>query len=185
MAYQEIVDKTKAEFDKALDFFARELTKVRTGQASPALVEDIMVEAYGQKMAVKQLAAISCPERRQILVQPWDSSMLASIERALMQVSFGASPIVDKDSVRIILPTLTQEFREKLLKLLAEKSEESRQIMRKARDEGWSEIQEAARKSEIREDDKFKGKDELQKLVDEYSKKIDQAVERKKTEIEG
>ena len=184
MTYKEIVDKTKSEFDKALDFFARELTKVRTGQASPALVEDIMVEAYGQKLAVKQLAAISCPDRRQILVQPWDTSMLASIEKALAQASFGASPIVDKDSVRVILPSLTQEFREKLLKILSEKAEETRQQMRKTRDEAWSQIQEAARKREIREDDKFKGKEELQKLMDEYSKKIDQAIERKKTEIE-
>ena len=183
--YKEIVEKTKPEFEKAIEFFAKESSKIRTGQASPSLVEDVMVEMYGQKMPLKQLAAISVPERRQIAIQPWDKSHLGPIEKALQQSSLGTSPVVDKDVVRVYLPTLTQEYRQQLGKLLGEKAEDAKKIIRKWREEAWNEIQEKTRKREIREDDKFKGKEELQKLVDEYNKKIDELAERKKKEIES
>lgn len=182
--YKEIIEKIKPELDKAVDFFGKELAKIRTGQASPALVEDVQVNISGQLMPLKQLAGISCPERRLIVVQPWDKSYLEPIEKALQQSSLGSSPVVDKDVVRVHLPQLTQEYRQKLAKLLGEKAEDTRKTIRKWRDEAWDEIQVLTRKGEIREDDKFRAKDDLQKLVDEYGKKIDTFVERKKQEIE-
>lgn len=180
---KETIQKAKPEFEKAVDFFTKELLKVRTGQASPSLVEDVMVQMYGQKMLVKQLAAISCPERRQILIQPWDKEVVSLIEKALAQASLGINPVVDKDTIRIYLPPLTQEFREKLLRFLREKTQETKEVIRKLRDEVWSEIQEKSRRGEIREDEKFKGKEELQNMVDEYAKKIDESVDRKTKEI--
>ncbi len=170
--------------EKALSFFQGELAKIRTGQANPALVEDVMVNLFGQKMPLKQLAGISCPERRQILIQPWDKSYLEPIEKALQQSSLGTSPVVEGAAVRVHLPQLTQEYRQQLAKVLGEKAEDSRQQIRKCREEAWEEIQEKAKKGEIRQDDKFHAKDELQKLVDEYSKKIEELVEKKKKEIE-
>lgn len=167
-----------------MDFFRQELGKIRTGQATPALVEDVMVDVYGKLLPIKQLAGISCPERRQILIQPWDPSCLGAMEKALLKESLGASPIVEGKSLRVTLPLLTQEYRQTLQRLLADKSEQAKQTLRKWRDEAWGEIQEKAREGGIREDDKFKGKDELQGMVDDYAKKVDELVERKTREIE-
>ena len=170
--------------EKALEFFRGELAKLRTGQASPALVEDVAVTIAGQKMAVKQLASIAVPERRQLLITPWDHSYLGPIEKALQQSSLGTSPIVEGNSIRVRLPQLTQEYRLQLAKVLGEKSEDTTKVMRKAREDAWEQVQEKAKTGEVREDDKFRAKDELQKLIDEYNKKIDELVERKKKEIE-
>lgn len=184
MSIQSIVSQTRPEMERSLDHFSKELSKIRTGQASPSLVEDVMVEVYGSKMPLKQLAGISCPERNQIFIQPWDRSNLESIERALQQGTMGGSPIVEQSGIRITLPPLTEEFREKLFRVVKEKAEECRENMRRSREEAWSEIQEKTREGEIREDDKYKGKEELQKLIDEYSKKIDELIQKKKKEIE-
>lgn len=180
----EILSFTKQEFEKALDFFKKELSKIRTGHASPSLVEDVQVDLFGQKMALKQMAAISCPEPRQILIQPWDASYLEPIEKALQRSELGTSPIVDKNTIRIHLPSLTQEYRDSLAKILSTKEEQSKQVMRRWREEAWSKIQERVRKGELREGDKFKGKEELQKLLDEYAKKLQELLERKRKEIQ-
>ena len=177
------IQKVKPEMEKALDFFSKELRKIRTGQASPSLVEDVEIDVFGQKMLLKQLAAISTPERRQLVIQPWDKSYLGAIEKAIFSQAIGVSPVVEQDIIRISLPPLTGEFRDKLLKVVREKEEESKQTLRKLRDDAWGDIQEKARAGEIREDDKFKGKEELQKLIDEYTKRVDEATARKVEEI--
>ena len=181
--YQEIILKIKPEMNKVVEFFLKEMAKIRTGSASPALIEDVQVDISGQKMLLKQIAAISSPERRQLVIQPWDRSYLEPIEKALQASSIGSSPVVEKDIVRLMIPQLTQELRENLSKILSEKSEEARKTLRKWRDEAWSEIQEEARNGTIREDDKFKGKEELQKVVDEYMEQIEKMKERKEKEI--
>jgi ribosome recycling factor len=182
--YKEILQKAKPEMEKVVVFFQGEMAKIRTGQASPALVEDVAVNIAGQKMSLKQLAGISTPERRQILISPWDHSYVGPIEKALQQSSLGTSPIVEGNTIRVHLPQLTQEYRLQLAKVLSEKAEDARKIIRKAREDAWEEIQEKTKKGEIREDDKFKGKDELQKMIDDYSVKIEELVDRKKREIE-
>jgi len=182
--YQEILQRVKPEMEKAIGFFQGELGKIRTGQATPALVEDVQVNLFGQKMPLKQLAGISCPDRRQILIQPWDKSYVEPIEKALQAGSLGTSPVVEGATVRVHLPQLTQEYREQLAKLLGEKAEEAKKTIRRWRESAWEEIQEKAKGGEVREDDKFRAKDELQKLIDEYNKKIEELVERKKQEIE-
>jgi ribosome recycling factor len=181
---KEIIDKTKRELDKVVDFFTKEIAKIRTGQASPSLVEDVLVDISGQALSLKQLAGISCPERRQILIQPWDKAYLEPIERALFKAQLGLTPIVDKDTVRVSLPSLTQEYRQDLVKTLRYKAEQVKQVMRKWREEAWSNIQSKAKGGAIREDEKFRGKDELQKLIDEYYAKVDAAKQRKEKEIE-
>lgn len=181
--YQEIIQGIKPELDKAIDYFEKELVKIRTGQASPSLVEDVSVDFSGQRMALKQLAAISCPDRRLIVIQPWDTTYIKPIEQALMKSQIGLSPVVDKNLIRIQLPPLNQEFRQTLEKLLGEKLEESKQTIRRWRERAWNDIQVKARNGSIREDDKFKGKEELQKLIDEYGRKVDELTERKRNEI--
>lgn len=182
--HQEIINKIKPELDKVINFLERELTKIRTSRATPGLVEDIVVECFGQKFPLKQLAAISCPQPRQIIIQPWDKSYLESIEKALSQATLGIAPqIVDKDLIRISLPPLTEEYRKNLLRIVSEKEEESKKTIRRWREESWKEIQGGFRDGKIREDDKFRAKDELQELIDEYNKKIDDLGEKKHKEI--
>lgn len=181
--HKEIINKIKPELDKTLSFLERETAKIRAGRATPSLVEDVVVDCFGQKFPLKQLAAISTPEAKQILIQPWDKSYIEGIVAALEKTGVAANPIVDKDTVRINLPPLTEEYRKNLLRLLSEKQEEARRTIRHWREEVWREIQDKAREGKVREDDKFKAKDELQKLVDDYNEKIEKLGESKKKEI--
>jgi len=181
--YKEIINKTKPEMEKVLNFLEKELQGIRSGRATPLLVEDVQVACFGQTFPLKQLSSISVPGPREILIQPWDKSYIEGIVKALEQTGIGASPIVDKDSVRINLPALSEDFRKDMVKIIAEKQENARQTIRKWRDDAWSEIQEKSREGKIREDDKFKGKEELQDLIDEYNKKIDELGEKKKKEV--
>ncbi len=183
--YQEIIDKIKPELERVISFLEKELSKVRTGRASPSLVEDVVVDCFGQKFPLKQLAAISVPEPKQILIQPWDKSYIEGIVSALEKTGVGANPIVDKDAIRINLPFLSEEYRKNLLYLLSEKQEEARKTIRHWREEAWRAIQEGFREGKVREDDKFRAKDELQELVDEYNEKIEKIGEKKKKEIES
>lgn len=181
--YKEVIGKIKPELEKVISFLEKEMAKIRSSRVSPSLVEDIVVECFGQKFPLKQLAAISCPEPRKIVIQPWDKSYLEPIEKALSQSGVGASPIVDKDLIRISLPSLSEEYRKNLIRVLSEKQEEARRSVRHWREQFWNQIQDMAKEGEIREDDKFRAKDELQDLVDLYHKKIEETGERKKKEI--
>ncbi len=181
--YKEIINKIKPEFDKVISFLEREMTKVRASRATPSLVEDVVVDCFGEKFPLKQLAAISTPEPKQILIQPWDKSYLEGIVSSLEKTGIGASPIVDKDAIRINLPPLTEEYRKNLLRLISEKQEDARKTLRKWREDAWKEIQDQHKEGKIREDDKFRGKDDLQDLIDQYNEKIEKIGERKKEEI--
>ncbi len=181
--YQDIINKIRPELDKVISFLDRELARIRTSRATPSLVEDIIVDCFGQKFPLKQLAAISTPEPKKILIQPWDKSYMEGIVAALERTGVGANPIVDKDIIRITLPPLTEEYRKDLLRILSEKQEEARKTIRHWRDEAWKEIQEGEKEGKVREDDKFRGKDELQELVDEYNEKIEKMGEGKRKEI--
>jgi len=183
MDYKEIVKKIRPEMEKVIGFLEREVATIRTGRASPSLVEDIIVECFGQKFPLKQLAAISSPEPKKVLIQPWDKSYIEPIEKALSQSSLKVAPIVDKDLIRITLPPLSDEYRKSLIRILSEKQEEAKRTVRHWRERAWDEIQEKFKTKEIREDDKFRAKEELQKLVDEYHEKIEEIGERKKKEI--
>ena len=181
--YKEILDKIKPEMDKVVAFLEGELAKIRTGRANPSLVEDVVVDCFGQKFPLKQLAAISVPEPKQILIQPWDKSYVEGILQALGKTGVGVSPVVDREAIRINLPPMTDEYRKDLLRLFSEKQEQTRQTIRRWREQAWEEIQEQFKAGKVREDDKFRAKDELQKLVDEYNKKIEDLGEKKKKEI--
>jgi ribosome recycling factor len=183
MNYKDFIEKAKPEFEKSFKFLEGEMAKIRTSRASPALVEDIEVNAFGSKFALKQLGSISTPQTNQILIQPWDASYIEPIEKAISQSGLGMSAVVDKNIIRLSLPLLTEEYRHQLSKTLNEKAEQAKQTMRRAREDCWNKIQAAQKAKEISEDDKFRGKDELQKVVDEYNEKIKNLLEKKKQEI--
>ena len=181
--YKEFIDKAKPEFEKAFKFLEGEIQKIRTSRASPALVEDIEVNAFGSKFALKQLGSISTPSTNQIVIQPWDTTYIEPIEKAISQSGLGMSAIVDKDVIRLNLPLLTEEYRNALTKTLNEKAEMTKQTMRRVREDSWNKIQAAQKAKELTEDDKFRGRDELQKVIDDYQEKIKNLVEKKKNEL--
>lgn len=181
--YKEFIEKVKPEFEKSYKFLEGELAKIRTSRASPALIEDIQVSAFGSNFTIKQLGAISTPANNQIIIQPWDTSYIEPIEKAISQSGLGMSCAVDKNVIRLNLPMLTEEYRLQLGKTLNEKAEQAKQVMRRQREDTWNKIQAAQKAKEISEDDKFRGKDELQKVVDDYQEKIKNLVEKKKNEL--
>ncbi len=183
MDIKSIIKNTRTEFDKIISFFEKDISGIRTGRATSSLVENIIVDSYGTKLPLKQVASINIPGPRLITIQPWDRSLTPIIEKAVAQSELGINPVSDKDSINIALPPLTEEFRRNLTKILSEKGEEARVSLRKVREESWKEMQEGFREGSIREDDKFKGKEELQKCIDEYNEKIEQTSERKNKEI--
>ena len=181
--YQETIDKIRPELDKVINFLDRELVKIRIGRSSISLIEDMKVECFGQKIPLKQLGAISSPDSRQILIQPWDNSYIEPIVRAISQANLGINPIADKDLIRISFPPLSEEYRKDMLRLLAQKKEDARQTIRHWRKVAWDEIQDKFQAGEISEDDKYRGKDKLQELIDEYNDEIEKLVEKKEKEI--
>ncbi len=185
MAYKEIIEKTKPEMGERITHLQNEMKKIRADRATPSLVEDIVVDCFDQRLPLKQLAAISCPEQRQILIQPWDRSYTKDIITALQKAESALSPMVENDSIRITLPPLTEEYRQSLLKLLSSKKEEARVEVKRIREEAWKEIQSQEKAGEITEDDKFRAKDELQKVLDDYNKQIEEIVQKREEEVKG
>lgn len=181
--YQEIINKIKPELDNVLSFLDRELAKMRTSRVSTALVEDIMIDYHGEKLPLKKVASLSISLPRTITIQPWDKSILLGIERTILASNLGINPSLKGDIIEILLPPPTEEYRNNILRNVGEKLEMVRQSVRRWREEAWRQIQEGFRQGKIREDDKFRAKDELQELVDEYNKKIEERGASKKKEI--
>jgi len=181
--YKEIINKIRPELDKVIGFLDRELAKIRTGRISTSLIEDLIVDYYGEKTSLKKIATISVSGPRTITIQPWDKSVLLNIERAILGSDLGINPIVEGDSIKLPLPPPSEEYRKNLSRLLNEKLEMARLTIRHWREEVWRQIQEGFRQGKIREDDKFRAKDELQKIIDEYNEKIEEKGEIKEKEI--
>lgn len=180
---EDIYAQITKELAGILTWFQGEVAMLRTGRATPALVENIEVDYYGAKTPLKHIASLSTSDARTITIQPWDKNALAPIQKALEASSVNLAPIADKDTIRLVLPALTEERRRELLKLLGAKAEEARVRSRKIRDEAWKTAQERERVKQIREDEKFRAKDELQKKMDEFNKKLEEVKERKEKEI--
>lgn len=181
--YKQIVDNRKTDMDGAIEHLNQEMGKIRTGRANSALVESLMVDYYGSKTPLKQIASINIPEARLIVIQPWDKDSLVSIESALRESDLGFNPNNDGQVIRINIPQLTEERRKELVKALNQRSEDAKIAIRNIREEAWKEIQEEEKAGKMSEDDKFSGKDYLQKIVDEYNKKIEEARNKKEEEI--
>lgn len=179
----DIIKKNESNFQDVVKHFLVELAKLRTGTANPSMVENLPVECYGTKMPLKQLSTISVPEARLIVINPWDKGSLSAIETAFRSSDLGLNPTNDGQVVRINIPPLNEERRKELVRVLNQKAEEARINIRNIREDVWREIQEKEKSGEISEDDKFKGKDKLQKMIDEYNEKIEEMRERKEKEI--
>ena len=180
---EQIVSQARPKMEKALERFQEEVGKLRTGRANPAMVENLQVDYYGVKSSLKQVASITVPESRLIVIQPWNKDNLVDIEKAISDSGLGINPTNDGEVVRIAIPPLNEERRKDLVKVLGKYAEEARVAVRMAREEAWDEIQEQVKSGKMGEDGKFKGKDKLQELVDEYNGRIEEMRARKEKEI--
>jgi ribosome recycling factor len=181
--YQDIINNKKAELDKSLEHLKEELGQLRIGRASVSLVENIAVDYYGSKAPIKQVASITTPEARLIVISPWNKDDLTNIEKALRESQLNLNPNNDGQVIRINIPPLTEERRKELVKILNQKTEEAKISIRQHREAVWEEIQELTKKGKIGEDEKFSGKDKLQEVVDEYNKKVEEIRAKKEQEI--
>lgn len=183
MTTKDMVSQKKPEFEKSFRFYLDDIATIRTGRATPALVEDIIVDIYGQKMHVKELASMSVPEPRTLVIQPWDKNAVEAISSAIRKSEIGLNPVVDGQIIRLNIPPLTEERRKEFVKNLKQKTEEAKIKIRRVREEIWDKVQKMEKSGEIREDDKFKAKDDLQKIVDDYNGKLEELEKKKETEL--
>ena len=161
----------------------KELAGIRTGRAAPAILDGVLVESYGTRVPIMQIATVNVEDARTIRIAPWDSGHAKEIEKAITVANLGLSVGMDEKGVRVSFPELTSERRTQMLKLAKEKVEELRTELRAARDRVWSDIQKQEKDKLMAEDDKFRAKDEMQKRVDSTNKVFDAALERKEKEI--
>ena len=177
------VKDTGVRMDNALEAMRREFATVRTGKASPALLEHVRVEAYETHMPLEQLSTISTPEPRLLVVQPWDKSLMGAIEKAIQSADLGLNPSNDGTVIHVHIPQLNEERRQELVKVLHKMAEEGRVSLRTARRAANEEIKVKMKDGELSEDESHRQMDEIQKMTDDYSKKIDALLKAKEEAV--
>ncbi|MFA5388812.1 MAG: ribosome recycling factor [Candidatus Omnitrophota bacterium] len=180
---QKQIHDTEEKLKKAVDATIREFSEIRTGRANPAIVEGVMVECYGTHMPMKQVATISIPEPRLIAIHPWDASNIQAIEKAILKSELGITPVNDGKLIRISIPTLTKERIDELKKILHKIAEQGRVSIRTVRRDAMAAVDKLESSKAITEDAKFKGHEDIQKLTEKYTKKIDELLVNKEKEL--
>ncbi len=173
----------KSDFESAVSFFKEDISGLRTGRASAAIVEDIMVEAYGTHQTLKSLASINIPDAKTVNIEPWDKGVLSAIEKAVRDSGLGINPVNTGSQVRIFLPELTSERRNELIKILHQKEETARIALRKVREDVKEMVKSAEDSNEVTEDEKYRLEEDLDKMVKEYNDKVKEITEKKEAEI--
>jgi ribosome recycling factor len=180
---KEHLAETKARMEKAVEALEAKLRTIRTGRASPALVEQVMVDYYGTPTPLKQLAVISAPEPQLLTIRPYDPGSLGDIERAILKSELGLTPSNDGKLIRLPIPRLTEERRQDLAKMVRQRIEEGKIALRNIRREALDDMRDFEKEKLISEDEFYGGKDDLQELTDDYSKQMDEISDRKQREI--
>ena len=178
-----IIDSYSQKFEESVSFFQRDISAIRTGRATPALVEQILVESYGSKMPLIGLASISTPDAKTISIQPWDKSILKDIEKAIAGANLNIQPVVEGGVVRLSMPPLTEENRKKLVKVLSQKAESARVSVRQLRDKIRQELAKEEGAGSIGEDEKFKMQKQLNEAIKKYTDRINEICALKEKEI--
>lgn len=183
MTTKEILYNSEEKMKKAIEAVSREFSEIRTGRASPALVEGLHIDYYGTPTLLKQLASISAPDVHLLVIQPWDPTAIVEIEKAIMKSNLGINPSNDGKVIRLVIPPLSKERRQELAKVIHNMAEEGRVSLRTIRREAKESLEKLEKDKVIPEDDKFRGIDELQKHVDKYIAKVDELLKNKEKEI--
>ncbi len=177
----EVLSEIKRKMDKVLEVMARDLSRVRTGRASVALLEGIKVECYGTSMPLSQVASLAAPESRLLTVQPWDQTVLGDVEKAILKSDLGLNPVNDGKLIRLPIPALTTERRKELVKMVKKMAEEAKVALRNIRREANEDLKEMKKEKLLPEDDAHRAQEEVQKVTDDFIKKVDvQAAEKEK-----
>ena len=179
MDYKNLNEK----MEKTISVFSEKLSEVRAGRANPAILNKIKIEYYGTQTPINQVAAISVPEARLIVIQPWDASVLKEIEKAILASDIGINPNNDGKVIRLAFPELNEERRKELVKDIKKIAEEAKVAIRSIRRDGMEEVKAKQKNSEITEDEKVSKEEEIQKLTDKYIAEIDKILGNKEKEI--
>ena len=183
MIAKQIIQETEMKMKKAIESARREFGEVRTGRAHPGLIEGLHVDYYGTLTMVKQIAAITTPDARTIVIQPWDPTAIPEIEKAILKSNLGMMPTSDGKIMRIVIPQLSSERREELKKVVKDMAEKSRISLRSIRREANDKIKKMESEKKVSEDEGFRAHDEIQKMVDKYIKEIDALLEEKSSAL--
>jgi ribosome recycling factor len=179
----EVIADAVERMDKALDSFRTDLRSVRTGRASPALLERVMVDYYGMPTPLQQVATVSVPEPQILLIRPYSPSDLSAIEKSITKSDLGLTPNNDGQQIRLVIPSLTEERRRDLTKTVARRAEEARVAVRNIRRDAIHDLREMEKESMISEDDLKRGQERIQTKTDEYIKHVDETAREKDEEI--
>lgn len=182
MIEQRLFD-TDAKMQKAINALTQELSTIRTGRATPALVEHIKVDYHGVPTPLHQVASISIPEAKMILIQPWDRSSIRNIEKAILKSDLGLNPTSDSNFIRIIIPALTEERRKDLIKAVHKRVEETKIALRNIRRDSIDSLRKAEKSKEISQDQCTRATEQLQKLIDSFIEKVNKIGQDKETEV--
>lgn len=179
----ELLEDLRERMNRSVEVLQDDLLSIRTGRASPALVEKLQVEYYGAMTQLNQMASIAAPEPRLLVIRPWDPTALPDIERAILKSDLGLTPMNDGKLIRLSIPRLTEERRRELTKVVSRRVEEARIAIRNLRRDALQDLKEFEKEKMISEDEFFRGKDQVQDLTDEFIENIDGIGERKEEEL--
>lgn len=179
----EIIKDTEQRMAKAVESAQHDFSTIRTGRANPVVLEGVMVDYYGSKMPINQLAGVSAPEPRLLVIAPWDKGAISAIEKAIMNSDVGMTPQSDGNVIRLQVPYLTEERRKDLIKILHKKTEEHKVAVRNIRRDANEHLKDLEKKHEISEDDNKRTQEQVQKLTDKYIEKIDDLAAAKQAEL--
>ena len=183
MAVKDILQDTENRMKKALEAVRREFNEVRTGRAHPGLIEGMHIDYYGTPTMLKQIAAITIPDAKTVVIQPWDLTVIVEIEKAIMNSNLGIAPSNDGKIVRLSIPPLSKERRQELSKMVKDMAENGRVSLRTIRRDANDKFKKMQADGHISEDENFKGQDAVQKLTDRYIKEVDGILEAKNKEL--
>jgi ribosome recycling factor len=179
----QVKNQAQEKMEKAIQILKKDLLSIRAGRANPALLDKVMVEYYGSEMPIRQLANISTPDPRTLVIQPWDKGAINEIERAIQKSELGLTPSNDGNVIRINIPPLTEERRNELVKVARKMGEEAKVAIRNVRRDANDELKKMEKNGEIPEDVSRRGQEEIQKLTDRFIKETDQIIAAKEKEI--
>lgn len=177
------INDFKEDFNKVVDFLKTDISGLRTGRAATAMVENVMVEAYGSRQPLKAVASISVPDPKSLMIDPWDKSILSAVEKGIRDANLGINPVNDGRGIRLVMPELTVERRQELIKVLHQRVENARISVRKVREEVKEMAVMEEKEGNVSEDEKFRFIEELEKMVKEYNDKIKEIGDKKEAEI--
>ena len=178
-----LVKDAEARMQAATDLLAREFSGVRTGRANTALLDAVRVEAYGAQTSINQMASLSVPDPKTLVIQPWDTSQIPAIEKAILKSDLGLTPSNDGKVIRLSMPTLTEERRKQLAKTVGKLAEETRVAIRNIRRDANDRLKALAKDKKVSQDEERRGHDQIQKITDKFIAKVDELTKKKEQEI--